>query len=517
MEPNLILESEIEQVEKLFSDAFFHIIHSFPQRDRENIMLYTAAIFRRWYHTALVNETSLSPINLLDAASRCKKGSDGPILTLKIDHKQKNQAKIQPVFPSLSEESILQQDLKILAAFCLPDVAMASAHSLTGEAMSRLLPNLSYEDPFYAQFLTEFALKTGLLAPIPSIHALRAQTNMQQCFLLDLPSEAFLQNAFSSVLAIAVEKITEKLPELFHHLDQDLLRTLFLSSTEPADLLSALFQLIDIDAEKIMAEYEEEALTEEDEIYLPYIFTAGVLLDKWLFTPLGSYMGLIHVLYASTMDLKEELNFVLTDLNLERDLSPSIYSLCTAFRYTMLGRCLFQSEQAEDPFLPESIPHQQILLSFREEQVAQRLEETLQQAKEHTETVCCFRICFSNDKSYWKIIEIEDNATIYELHQQIALLFGLDEFSDFTFSLTDQNNSTYTFSSNQTAQNSECSVLKDLPLDHCKKFIYISSFDRCLTIEVEFLGHQPKYKGLLYPRITHQSLQAKQEEDFITF
>lgn len=79
MEPNLILESEIEQVEKLFSDAFFHIIHSFPQRDRENIMLYTAAIFRRWYHTALVNETSLSPINLLDAASRCKKGSDGPI------------------------------------------------------------------------------------------------------------------------------------------------------------------------------------------------------------------------------------------------------------------------------------------------------------------------------------------------------------------------------------------------------------------------------------------------------
>ncbi len=115
-------------------------------------------IFGKWYHSALVAETILSPANIISKDLE-KSGSCSEFAYVLRTHPRKQGAG-QYTF-SLYEYSLeahpLVEDMKTLVGFCYPDCRTDEQGFLLPQAREILLPRLSIPEGFYLEYLTRLA------------------------------------------------------------------------------------------------------------------------------------------------------------------------------------------------------------------------------------------------------------------------------------------------------------------------------------------------------------------------
>ena len=442
--------------------------------DKCSLLEFMPAIYRRWYFSALVEDSSLSPANIVYALN---KAYNMPVLaTPRLSFKpgksdkpgqkgDKNPVFELTLFPA--EEHPFIKDLQLFLKH-FEDIGPAFDLSALGAGPE----GLNLKDPEYIGFLCDIAISLRLVKKMPSVNTVVGMVNSTwQSFFKQSPL-IILEKAASAVIDMCTEALGEVLP-LNSTFRQKM--SSYLKNPKSVDeIFGDMFTDSGIDILKMFDEldsglgiYEDmlqDSLFDEpdnlDDLLdmekaikgkdfstmhadiMTGAFFLGISLDKFFLTPLSYYLRLIQPLYILPYDPAEELKGLYDLLKGDRGVDPDhfaeeisfvLYAPCTLFALTCLGETVSgtAAKNASSVFLPPDVPIAQLILSLKD------LAFNLPPPEIHS---MMLKLSLKGQKGLWQNAEINRNTSLDSLHRFICIAFGLDPEVNYSFYLGGSEN-----------------------------------------------------------------------------
>ncbi len=518
---------------KLFEEDFKKAFKSFRNKNKGEILKYIMSYYRRWYHSALIENTLLSPANLIyELNSQCGKSScTYPLFSL-TNGKKLEGIKFEIQTYSLDNHPIIS-DLKIFIESCVPDMDLTKANSLTSEHINSQLSKLSIFDPYYVEYLYMISVKMGLIKKTLSIHSNKAQVAMSEFKkVMKLPVKSILDKIINSTAEIFVDNVCEILPLNPNMFSKKYVLNLLKQPSCTDDVFSLLFSAVGIELDDFF-EMEQDAIEDNaDEFYnlvMSSTFFLGIVTDKFFYTPFGFYLKLITPEYLTPCNFHQDIAFTLDTLKNEGEIELSLYSPCSNYYLTALGAEYFGISR-KAPSLSFKAPFEVVLPAILKEVENNSNAETLSEIAPSDESVAELiyeiKIKSLNDKAFWKNIEVYESYTLHSLYQIISYEFNLNALSDYRFfSDLTENPFTGYFSpfSNRKSKRADETTLSNLEIEEGHKFLLVlhnsftSSFDdeeemKVMKFQLELVSKKEKKAIMVYPRVSKESRAFKEQD-----
>ena len=318
-------------------------------------------IFGKWYHSALVAETILSPANIISKDLE-KSGSCSEFAYVLRTHPRKQGAG-QYTF-SLYEYSLeahpLVKDMKTLVGFCYPDCRTDEQGFLLPQAREILLPRLSIPEGFYLEYLTRLAWLAGLLLPMPAIHTHKMQPSASCREFFAQGTAEIIRQLAETACALAAERFVCSM-----HLEDGVATPVFFRSClethmDVDKIFIDFYERVDVNILEIWQTPPGELSEDEHNVISSFLFT-GIMLDKWFLTPMSMFFRLIRPLAFIPMRFFPLVNHVAAMLLMERNWGSEVFTPPAYYSLTALGKALFAvpegaGENRQE--MPESLPYE---------------------------------------------------------------------------------------------------------------------------------------------------------------
>ena len=519
-------ENTIEYFMELFDRQFHDSFSSLKKGQKSKVHTYLLSFFRRWYYSALIDDTLLSPANFVSELGR-------------VNNKQMF---LQPIIHRIGEgdqaaqsSRILQysadchpviNDLKIFIECCMPDITVDEDLLITEKDMLLIAKLVSICDPFYVEYLNLLAIHFDILVEAPSIHSCHARISENYDKLYSKSSKEIFFEIYEMTAKISVSQINQVLP-----LNKGIINTAYIFEllrnpiTTDALFEKIYFSLgIDISAffdhdENDVADFDDEGLDEFYHMVMSSTFFLGITFDKYFHTLFGFYLKIITPEFLIPYNFRSDFKFFLDVIKEFGDIETALFSPCTCFHLTEFGKIVTNSngdnpngENIPGPFddklsLERAVRMIKIMNGDEEadnDEVRSIVSDIF--GLPEISDVYDIKISFMADKKYWKAMEIVPINPLRVLFIEICAAFGIRETStlDYCFYMSGQEDVFSCYApydpqkpSKKTTDNSLADF--NLPVGH--KFLLVIQGQDPLKFEIEIKAIKKYNHKKAYPNI----------------
>jgi len=527
-------------INQMFEDKFLNSYRDLRRKRKTRILTYISSIYRRWYYSALIKDTYLSPANLLAFSP----GGQGTVPqntvvspVVRLVKNGMNRIEFKTMEYSMKKHPVIA-DLRIFVESCMPDLELGANDMLTDDHVEDLMGKLSMWDSFYVEYLLSISIYMGIIKKIPSIYSNRAQVTSEYSKIFVLPDNEIFKLIVKATVNSAVSFINEMIPLPEAYFTADTIYDLLKHPIVVDDIFQHVYNILGI---KISDIYSYETDLSADPFFddlnnaiISSTFLLGLLLDKCFLTPFGYYLQLIRPLYTLPYEFFNELSYLADSLEEDEKLVTALYASSTFYQLTPLGAEYFGVDAA-DSFTPAGeIPYerlQEIIGGETEYARAQReaLKTNFSIAGESSLLIYNIKVRLADDKTLWKNIEIPGNITLFHLFSEICYQFSLDPDAEYSF-FKDETESPFTqYSSVRRSKRSKSNAditLDELELPERRRFVLAiyNSFNPYIDFETETISKKIKLEldiikiknreeAMMYPRVPRVSSGFKDLED----
>ncbi len=519
----------LSKITDLFNTEFTASYKSCRTRNKNKLLKYIICFFRRWYYSALIEGTIVTPDNLIKGLNK----QCGKPLSLFPCFKPDNPAKPE-VYSFYVKEYALKNhpvvnDLKIFMDSCVPDVEVDESGIVTEEHSNQLLQSLSIYDPFYVEYLNMIAIELGLLNETPSIYSSRFHVSPNYKKLFKLTSREIFNKIFQATVSTCANSINEILPVNQKLVNKNFILDHLKKPTSTDEIFQTIYDSLGIGIDGFLEYVDEDDEDDVDEFYnmvMSSTFLLGVAIDKYFYTPFGFYLRIISPEYLIPCDLPGDITFALESMKQGDSMDLSLFSPCSNYHLTCLGAEYFDipKDKLYLPEFPDKIPFEVILniaLNYSSEIPEDVILKYFEPDKISSlpTNIYEIKIKFDDFKTYWKNIEVPSTDTLDDLYVEICYALDFRAVGDYCF-YADLSENAFTRYSPPTSKH--CSKqttdvsLEELGFPKSHKFMlvlhntvipYISgqAQQKITKLQLEIMNKKDRKLKTLYPRISRIS------------
>ena len=308
-----------------FYVLFLSIYKNNSFSNKEAYMKCGTSLFKKWYCSALVNNSSITPAEMVDFFTPAYN-------RYKIDEQEfyfKHTVKYSRVQYSVEHHPIVY-DFKNIINIGKNSIQFDNTGNLININKMALKQMLSNTDDFYIYYLLEVGMELGVISTMPSIGV--------TTYVTEKAAKDFFKKDDTELLNVLVNcscKLAKKkvLPDNMSFIDDKVERWL-----KECNSLDDIIKPILKNKDK----YDAIDLTR-------IILDMGMLFDKYFLTPFGYYYRFVIPFYSMPFDMINEFMFIdslvedFEELNYE-DYSDITFSPCTSYQLSRLGKKYFNCD-----------------------------------------------------------------------------------------------------------------------------------------------------------------------------
>lgn len=503
-----------KQLLEFFSKSFFEVYNNMDKEVQPTLLEVAPILFRRWYVSALIPETTLSPSVAFRIDFSKKLSSENVYSYIMTLDKTENE---KPIFQYHILEYSLQkhpfiEDLKIILNYCTPDCELSEQGEFLENDQKTLLQQISRKEHFYLHYLTLILCNMELLVPLASIHTIRIQPSKYAIEFFQSPPERILFHIVKAVLETASYEMSEAIGADPEYFSADIFFEFLNNNMDTEDIFITLYKSIGIDITQIWEIPSAECFSEEEAAIASSFFFMGILLDKWFLTPLGDFLQIIQPIYYLPFYFVSTLNRIANLIVAKFPLQAELYSPCSVYDLTVIGETVLQGfdiKKEKQP-LPVHLDFYYILEGIIRHAESHLFEDVLSQ-QDTDIAVCPIKISIVNHPEQWKIIEMLDNASLYDICSEICSVFDFVNIS--TYSVTAEHKNSFPFFQGSPLKHKNQKPSPFLPSSFSSGDILYFTPEKDINkqLKLEFLPKQKQIPFILYPRLRKQSTEIKSE------
>ena len=521
--------AHLQSLHRLFSDDFMRIFNELEPKERKEVLPYLQTIFRKWYHSTLIESIYFSPANLTNTIGSHHGAPPNMHMVALPPSSKLTEVKMKVLDYNIDNHPIID-DLKYLMGYCTPHIDLCEEWCFSDSQARKAAKKLSMDDPFYATFLLDIACKMDLLVRMPSLYVQRMQISETTDTFFDQPSAEILRQIIDAVIELTSAGLQDSLPEPISLFTENGLRSLLLEPLHTDGIFEDVFGRLGYDLDLLL---DPMSISGDVEEFPPGsdaaaemmsgIFILGVALDRLFFTPLGSFLRIIRPIYSIPFDMKNEISqFISTFSNENEDLSP-FFAPCTSYMLSDLGLQLFDVEPTEKNYfdssavLPPHLLNDPTFLS----PIGMRLFISATRAaipiSEMPNTIYSFHVYLEKEPEAWMVLQIPKAASLHFLYEEVAETFGVYDNNYSLFHAKTENPFVeYTGNISERRRNKPSRKhtniqLSELDFEHMKHMLVAIYKEETIRIVFELLDETMPEKGISYPDITKMSAEAREK------
>jgi hypothetical protein len=537
---------------ELFKKEFFESYNALNTKEKKVVLKSTPYSYRLWYHSALIDDTSLSAANFLNLQIKDKFNEDCtivPALTPVYNRKALKDFRFEFKIFTIDDHPVLK-DIIILLESSLPDIGTDENGLILEEERVTFINNLTFKEIYYVTFLTNIAYELKLLKRQPAIGVYRAAPNkVAVSSFFKLSNE----EQFEKIVDTAIKVASRQLCHIFIPDDKaftvNVLKNLLKDGLDLTVWLDNIMNKynLNFDAEELegidintIDTMMDDELPKESLMALGMRMELAFHMDMCLITPLAYYLQLIQPIYSENYDF-ESYFYDLYEAEITGIPQIRLYFIMPqGFDLTPLGKNYFingktpphefQSLLGEIDF---NMAYEEILKYnseeaafdevFSEDDMLDFMENLLslplpsenktkalltsispdQEIVTEKSSVYLFKIKKAANKRAFKTFAVKGSQTLDKLAQAIISVFNLDYGHMYAFFMSNKAYDPetkiacpYDF---DASKNTESYKFHQLNLYKGQKFMFLYDFGEDIMFELEFIGTEPAVKGVKYP------------------
>ncbi|MDR1542691.1 MAG: hypothetical protein LBU32_32900 [Clostridiales bacterium] len=525
---------------QLFSSSFLSSYKDLRKKKKLHILKYISQIYRRWLYSALIENTGLTPANII-MSMECQQNGKNKNPVMRSPAVLPVKSASEPFRFVMHEYSLDRhpavKDLKIFIDSCMPDVELDNSDMLSAEHVASLSGKLSLSDAFYVEYLLNISIMLNIIKKTPSIYSNRAQVTSECKSLFKLSDKDLFTKIVDASIDSANSFINEIVPLPETHFSKDTLRSYLKSPKSMDDIFQYVYSLLGVRLQDICTlDDHSDPFDELNSAVITSTFLLGLVLDKYFLTPFGYYLQLIRPLYTLEYDFDNELNYLADSFDDEDGPITALYAPSTYYRLTPLGAAFFEVE-CLDPELTRLQTLDKYALESAVDAIAQKNSPTLTRLKNECKisiddcpTVYAIKARLSNMKSLWKTLEVPGSANLHQLFSEICYQFSLDPSSEYSFFLDSSESpfNEYTSMKNpRKTKKTSAITLDNMELSEKRKFVLalFNSFNpfgdfnsenpvsKKIKLELEIVKIKARDSNQSYPRVSRMSAGFREFEE----
>lgn len=465
-------------------------------------------VFAKWYDTALVSDTILSPANIWGqhyGESDCE-----PAYILKMKKGTRGRKKYQISYlPYTIENHPLLLDLKQLADYCDPDCTVNPEGFLYGKEAEKLLPQLTYAHPYYLDYLTRLAKAVKIIERAPAIHIHKiCKGRAYHDFFAQDPKTA-LQTLLQEACSIAAERFIYCMELEPGMVDRAYFMHYLKESQSTEEFFIDFYKMVDVDLQSLMQRKPEEMTEEEHALASSFLFL-GMMAEQWFFFPLSVFFRVIRPLNFLPIQFYQLINDMATLYVMEQHMEKELFSPATYYNLTALGNQLITDSVAKENAakMPPDTNILDIFDAIESQQQIIYFQESMR--KQTRADVGVFRICMESDLQLWKEVEVPLEFPLHLFCEDVIVAFDMEQTGEYLLTVPNENGFPveYTAEGSKRAINktSELCIL-DLKPTTQSQWTLQPTQENAYRMQIEVLEIKPIDPYLTYPRVRRQSKQ----------
>ncbi|MFV0313610.1 MAG: hypothetical protein ACK5I7_00750 [Anaerotignum sp.] len=470
--------------------------------------------FSKWYHTAMLSDTILSPANIIAQDFPDTQEGTEYLYTLQPSEKDPTPENLEFKLLSYSVESHpLIEDLRTITNFCVPDRKMDEHLFFEEDDQQELLKILSHKHAFYLEYLTRLAWWLELFIFIPSIHTQKVQRSPYCDTFFSQSNQAILELALEAACDLAAERFSYSMDLDENITSPSFFRKLVTTPTEIDTIFIDFYNQVDVDIESIW-ETEPQNLTQDDKaIISSFLFTA-IMLDKWFIFPLSNFFAIIRPISFNPIKYYLLVNNLSALLTMERNIGTELFTPPSYYALTSLGKFILEADAKEDEkyTFPKHFSHTQIWETLNYELERMHLEEAFYTNLE--KKILTIHVSKKDVPDFWKTIEVETTTKLDQFCQDLCTVFSMiEDQPDYLLTVLDANNYPIDYSavgSKRSINKTNHKTMENLSLN--KGEVFFLSTDKTNQLKLEVLDTTNANSFILYPRIKAQSKKVSEFE-----
>ena len=443
-------EKYANTLHQVFEIDFMSAYTAQSTKKQDTVKPYLQVLFRRWLSSAFVPESLFSPGRLLKLAETKLNLPENTyyMVSLKPPTARGRRSSVKLVKYSLEDHPAVA-DLKKVVAECTPHIDLTEEWNFSEKQLMQIAKKLTIFDPFYVSYLLSIAAKVGILKRQPSLYVQRMGLAENAQEILDLPCQALLQKIFDASVDAAADSIRAFLPlpvSLFSH--EGILE--LLANPLPSDyLFEEALKALGFDPEELRGidatSSEEDIINavENNMDMVSFVYSLGIILDRFLFTPFGWFLKAIDPEYLLPFKYAEDImEYMLDDSeDFEDEDLPNFLAPCSSFTLTGIGATLLGCPRPPHPMEAPFSDITEAILADSLESAPDFLElvDTLEALyiEEHGEAQTHYGYEFAVSRlgswSSEKHLVLDPGDTLQDLFEEIAEVFDLNESLPYRF------------------------------------------------------------------------------------
>jgi len=516
-----------------FMALFFGLYNGATEKQRKinrsKIHKYFLSFFRKWYYSALVEDTLLSPASFISEINKTYNKPQVCPLPLFIKNSENGQMTENVFMISYDiNNHMIIEDFGIFIEHCVPDIKVNEELMLNEEDVLALAQKVSICDPFYIEYLNLIAINLDILVKAPSIHSHHARISEEFDKLYSLSNKEVFLKIYEVSAKISAYYIAQVIPFNKSIVTQSFILELLKNPVNIDDLFEKIYSSLGIDLSSFFELEGDEGFPDDiddldDEINEFYhmvmssTFFLGLMFDKYFYTIFGFYLKVIAPEYIVPYDFESEFKFFLEVISEDGDLDTALFSPCTSFRITKFGKSIIEAEGcSEDRNDTLEVFNEKLSLERAMRMVKIIFGDEYASDNEVRKLVADIfgmpdladvyeiKITLISDRKYWKIIEIIPTNPLKILFLEICAAFGLRPFYNYSFYMNGLEDifSKYTkFDSKKPSKKTTEDILSDLDLPVGHKFLLVIDDITPIKFEIEIKTIKKYNHKKAYPNI----------------
>ncbi|GHU53710.1 hypothetical protein AGMMS49975_12520 [Clostridia bacterium] len=462
-----------EQLNAIYAELHNSALNKCAGKTRKDFWAYTPLMFNRWYSSASVKDTLLSPANLTRlAGERCldAQGSlvcpqilvlQTPVPAFGVDNEFTYKMSFMPMTYTLDDHPILK-DFRAFLACSSPMITVDETQHITKDTEVFILHHLSIKDAFYLEYMLMIARELGLFKPSRGVHCIQliqAQEAVDE-FLRYSPRE-MLTVIVDQSMRISLTYLRSMIPGYNIPLPPDFIESLLKSPLPTREIFSRLYAELVLSFEMMFAdgiEFEittsqiegskrSSELTEQDffQMFSASSFMLNTVFVKYFFSIFGTYLRFIDQFFDEPFDF-----VVFKDIleSVPNEAVGMFVSPCTHYSLTALGMAYFGidvSPSQNKTMDTEATLDELFALLPRADKrplsvgvIVNKYSKNFAKTKAYQ-----FKIYSIDSPELWKILTVDGAYTLDLLHSLICDEFFI-EFTTYYHFNTDRDMNPFT-------------------------------------------------------------------------
>ena len=498
---------------RIFEDNFTKTYNSIRKRGKKGLLKYISSFYRRWYYSALVENSFFSPAFLIDSLSG--KPDVTVATSVFLPAGPAKEFSFRTYEYSAEAHPVVTDLKKILDIFFL-DADIGKELFSGGVLMKNVLGQLSLWDPFYVEFLGSTATALGIVEEFPSIHT-------QKICISPKKYDLFFAQSPEKILMQIVERTIKSVATLFREsafpfsgmFTEANIRKMLKEPISADDLYAYMLNSVEIP--DVLEMIDGDAL---ESAFVSETMLVGLLYDRCFLATFGYYLKLIHPVYTVPYDFMSEIGMLLDARDDQRIMLASLYMPSSHYIVSNLGRRIFGApaehagsdgiEGPDNPFSDRRNVESAINIILNGGGAAELTEKFGQAGffeKRAILRIYEIKIRYLNDRRVWKNLEIPAQASLKYLFAEISFLFDIDPADGYSFYEGGVESPFMEYSDKPRLEKSGRSTdvtLEGLNLEAAGKLLLIYKRQR-IRMEILFIKEKEMREGREYPRVSRQS------------